>query len=422
LEKTVSEHKTAFEQLELSKKDMIKTIEEQNILNAELKAKNKIESDQLDVEKLEIQKQINELKNKCSVLQSAFDDKNNEIEHIKKNVLMELKKVVEDKTKIIDDKNSKIDQLSNTIMLSEVEFSTKLKEKENNIVDRIKITEDKFIKEKLILENNTQILLDEKDKEISLFVEKLNTLENIKLNLDEQIKISEKQDHEITELKKDVENKTKAIEDSNLKIELLNNIILETKTDLEMKVKEREKKIKELEKIGEDKLIKEKIGYETCLTEKNTEIEILKNQLQEFVENNTEKELMLKLESANEELNKERVRVANLEVLKKELEKTVSEHKTAFEQLELSKKDMIKTIEEQNILNAELKAKNKIESDQLDGEKLKIQKQINELKNECSVLQSTLGKKNLEIEQLKSQNLESVNGDSKELNRLKALL
>lgn len=398
-------------------KELLKIGEEKiEIEKLSLEEKTKIILDEKDKEHSKLKIKIEDLES----MKKTFE-KQLEANESREQDLNKLNEIIQEKIKIIEDKNLKIEKLNNLVLLTKTEYDTQLQEKDH-INELLKTNEEKLNLEK----KQYEAILAEKDKEISHFLEKLNSLESIKLNLVEQFKINKTQDHEITELKKAVEDKTKAIDDSNLKIELLNNIIIETKADLEMKVKEKEKEIKELEKIGENKLLNEKIAYETriqtCLNEKNTEIEILKNRLQEFIENNTEKELILKLEFANDELEKERVQVATLEVLKKELEKTVSEHKTALEQLELSKTNMIKTIEELNVLNTELKAKNKIESEQLDGEKLKVQKQINELKNECSVLQSTISKKNLEIEQLKSQNLESVDDDNKELNRLKALL
>ncbi|XP_015378383.1 PREDICTED: putative leucine-rich repeat-containing protein DDB_G0290503 [Diuraphis noxia] len=276
------------------------------------------------------------------------------------------------------------------------------------------------------------LMLDEKINEISNLMEKLNSLKSSKSNLEKQLEVYKNQEHDIIELKNIVEEKTKIIDDNNSKIELLNSLIVQTKDEFNARLKEKENETNELVKIAEDKLNAEKIIFETriksCLDEKNTEIKILKNQLHEFAENNTEKELMFKLESIINELEKEKLQVLNLETLKTELEKTVLQHKTDLELLEVSKinmqEDMTKTIEKQQDLNAELTAKTIAESERLNGEKLNIQKQIDELQIECSGLRSTLNEKNHEIQNLKTQMSQEKPAVScnDELNQLKTLV
>lgn len=352
-----------------------------------------------------------------------------EINKTQENLNVELRKFLEEKTKIINDNDSKIDLLNKMILSSKEDFDSKLKEKEDQVKELIESEKQKFVDEKCTLEKNLKIILDNKDIEILSLVEKLNIFENMKLNFEKQLEISKAQEYDIIELKKTIEEKTKVIDDNNLKIEQLNSLSAQIKKDLDMKLKEKENEIEKLVKVWEEKLNTEKVTFETRFktdVDKNhTEIELLKTRLREFAENNTEKELMLKLELVNEELEKEKTRTSSLEVSKSELEKTVLNHKTMLEQMEVLKLDMeanmTKMIEDQQNCITKIKA----DSEQLGGEKLQIQKQIDELKIEYSILQSTLNEKNNEIENLKkqiSQNLKTTDPNNEELNQLKALL
>jgi len=365
---------------------------------------------------------------KIHILENTKESLEHQLENNKtqENIITELKNSIKEKTKIINDNNLKIEQLSSMTILSKEEYNAKLNEKEDKVKEFIQTEKNKLIEEKLVLEKNTKMILEEKDKEISNLMEKLNSLDSTQLNFEKQLEIIKSQEHDITELKKSVEVKTKVIDDNNSKIEQLNSLISQTKADIDAKLKEKENKIAELVKIGEEKLAVEKVEFETrikaCLHEKNTEIKVLKNKLQELIENNTEKELMLKLESVVNELEEEKNRALSLE-------KSVLERKNELELFETSKvnmkSDMAKTIEEQQSLNAKLMAKIKIESEKLDNEKLQFQKQIDELKIEYSTLKSMLDEKNREIEHLKiemCQKLKTANSDNDELNRLKSLM
>ncbi|XP_060870587.1 CAP-Gly domain-containing linker protein 1-like isoform X2 [Metopolophium dirhodum] len=408
--------------------------------NSELKEKEdkmkeliKVREEQLTEEK---NNEISKLMEKLSILENSKTSVEQQlIETSKKqeNMIAELKISIEEKTKLINDNNLNIEQLNSLIEQCKEKFNLELKEKEDKMKELIKVGEDKLTDEKLVLEKNSMLMLDERNNEISNLMEKLNILENSKSNLEKQLDIYKNQEHDIIKLKKAVEEKNKIIDDNNSKVELLNSLITQTKDDFDVRLKEKENETDKLVKIVEDKLNVEKMAFETriksCLDEKNTEIKVLKNQLHEFAENNTEKELMLKLESIINELEKEKLRALNLEALKIELEKTVLQHKTELELLEVSKnnmqEDMVKTIEKQQGLNAELTAKTKTESERLDTEKLNIQKQIDGLQIECSRLRSTLEEKNHEIENLKvqmSQELKTTVSCDDELSQLKALL
>ncbi|KAL4113225.1 hypothetical protein QTP88_016886 [Uroleucon formosanum] len=379
--------------------------------------------------------EISNLLEKLSILESSKTSVEQQlIETNKKqeNMIAELKMSIEEKTKLINDNNLNIDRLNSMIEQCKEKFNSELKEKEDKMKEIIKV-EEKLTDEKLVLEKKSMLILDEKNNEISNLMEKLNILENSKSNLEKQLEIYKNQEHDIIELKKAVQEKNKIIDDNNSKVELLNSCITQTKNDFDVRLKEKENETNKLVKIVEDKLNVEKLEFEAriklCIDEKNTEIKTLKNQLHEFAENNTEKELILKLESINNELEKEKLRALNLEAVKIELEKTVLHHKTELELLEVSKismqEDLIKTIEKQQSLNAELKAKTKTESERLDDEKLNIQKQIDGLQIECSRLRSTLEDKNHEIENLKiqmSQELKPIVSCNDELSQLKALL
>ncbi|XP_016657828.1 CAP-Gly domain-containing linker protein 1 isoform X3 [Acyrthosiphon pisum] len=396
----------------------------------------KVGEEKLTEEKLKLEKhsmlildeknnEITKLMEKLSILENSKTSVEQQlIETSKKqeNMIAELKSSIEEKTKLINDNNLNIEQLNSMIEQCKEKFNSELKEKEDKMKELIKVGEEKLTDEKLVLAMNSMIMLDERNNEISNLMEKLNILENSKSNLEKQLDTYKNQEHDIIELKNAVEEKNKIIDDNNSKVELLNSLITQTKEDFDVRLKEKENETNKLVKIVEDKLNVEKKAFETCLDEKNTEIKILKNQLHEFAENSTEKELMLKLE-------KEKLRALNLEALKIELEKTVLQHKTELELLEVSKinmqEEMVKTIEKQQGLNAELTAKTKTESERLDTEKLNIQKQIDGLQIECSWLRSTLEEKNHEIENLKiqmSQELKPTVSCDDELSQLKALL
>lgn len=289
-------------------------------------------------------------------------EKQLEISKLQEHNIAELKTLIEEKSKIIDENESKIKLLNNTIVSSKEEFNVKLKEKEDKIMEFMK-SEEKFANGKLILEENAKAVLERKDKEISSLVEKIKNLVEEKLNIKKQLlELSCTQERDLIELKKTIEEKTKFIDDNNSKIDHLNNVMKQTREDFDAKLKEKDNEINELAKMGEDKLASEKIAFETrlktCIAEKNIEINELKTELQEIVNNNTEKELILKLESVANDLEKEKVRSSNLEKIKSELDKTKLEHKTELELLEVSKNNMVanmtKTIEEQQVLNAKL--------------------------------------------------------------------
>ncbi|KAL5234768.1 hypothetical protein ACI65C_002178 [Semiaphis heraclei] len=406
----------------------------------------KVGEEKLTEEKLALEKhsllmldeknnEISNLMEKLSILENSKTSVEQQLIETNKrqeNMIIELEKSIEEKTKLINDNNLNIEHLNNMIQQCKEKFDSELKEKEKEMKELIKVGEKKLEDEKLVLEKHSMLMLDEKINEISNLMEKLNSLESSKSNLEKQLEIYKNQEHDMIELKNVVQEKTKIIDDNNSKIELLNSLIAQTKDEFNARLKEKENETNELVKIAEDKLNAEKISSETriksCVDEKNTEIKILKNQLHEFAENNTEKELMLKLESIVNELEKEKSRALNLEALKTELEKTVLQHKTDLELLEVSKikmqEDMIKTIEKQQDLNAELTAKTIAESERLNGEKSNIQNQIDELQIECSRLRSTLDEKNHEIKNLTTQISQEKPAVScnDELNQLKTLV
>ncbi|XP_060835752.1 CAP-Gly domain-containing linker protein 1-like isoform X2 [Rhopalosiphum padi] len=410
--------------------ELIKVGEEKLINEKkQIEEQNKVLLDKKDEE-------ISNLMEKLNILESSktnFEQQLIETSKKQENIIAELKISTEEKTKLINENNLNIEQLNSIIAQCKERFNSELKEKEDQIKELIKVGEEKLLHEKLVLEKHAMHTLDEKNKEISNLIEKLNILENSKSNLEKQLEISRTQEHDIIELKKDVQEKTKIIDDNNSKVEVLNSLIAQTKEDFSMRLKEKENEVHELLKTIEDKLNVEKISFDTriksCMDEKDIEIKLLKTQLHQFAENNKEKELMLKLESTINELEKEKLRASNLESLKVELEKNVLQHKTELDLLNVSKmnmkEEMIKTIEKQQVLNTELTTKTKTESERLDSEKLIIQKQIDELQIECSRLRSTLNDKNREIENLKiqiSQELKPAVSCNDELSQLKALL
>ncbi|XP_022181784.1 CAP-Gly domain-containing linker protein 1-like isoform X2 [Myzus persicae] len=477
--------------------------------NSELKEKEdkmkelkKVGEEKLTEEKLILEKQnmvildeknneISKLIEKLSILENSktsVEQQLIETNKTQENMIAELKMSIEEKTKLINDNNINIEHLNSQIEQCKEKYNSELKEKEDKMKELIKVGEEKLIEEKLLLEKQNMVILDEKNNEISKLMEKLSILENSKTSVEQQlIETNKKQENMIAELKLSIEEKTKLINDNNLNIGQLTSMIEKCKEKFNSELKEKEDKIKELIKAGDEKLVLEKHSMvlldeknneisnlmeklnilensksnlekqleiyknqehdiielkravqektkiiddnNSFVDEKNIEIQTLKNQLHELAENNTEKELMLKLESIMNELEKEKLRAIHLEAQKIELEKTLSQHKTELELLEVSKmnmqEDMIKTIEKQQCLNAELTAKSITESERLDGEKLNIQKQIDGLQVECSRLQSTLEEKNHEIKNLKtqmSQELKPAVSGNDELNQLKALL
>lgn len=431
LNNLISQIKNEFEAKLLKTDDIIQLLKTENqkliIEKEQIEKQTKALLEEETKKKLDILAKINVLENTKESLEHQL-----EINKTQNNIT-EFKKLIEEKTKIIDDNNLKIEQLNDIIIMSKEKYNIKLNEKEDEIKELIQTEKNKILEEKLALENNTKTILEEKDKQISNLMEKLNNLDSIKLNLEKQLEICQSQEHDITELKKSVEEKIKVIEDNNLKIDQLNSFISQTKTDVDVKLKEKENEIAKLLKIGEKQLTVEKMAFETriktCLNEKDTEIEVLKNKLQGLIENSTEKEMMLELDSVINKLEEEKNRVLSLEELKNDLEKTVLEYKNKLELLEISKvnmkSNMTKTVEEQQSLNAKLMAKVNIESEQFVNEKLQVQKQIDELKIKCDTLQSMLDERNYEIEYLKtqtSQKFKSTDSDNDELIRLKTLL
>ncbi|XP_027843317.2 CAP-Gly domain-containing linker protein 1 isoform X2 [Aphis gossypii] len=410
--------------------ELLKVGEEKLIIEKkQIEEQNKVRLDEKNEEISNLMEKLNILENsKTSVEQQLIETSKKQ-----ESMIAELKLSIDEKTKLINENNSNIEQLNRIIDQCKEGFNSQLKEKEDKINELIKVGEEKLMDEKLLLEKHAMLTLDEKNKEISNLMEKLSILENSKSNLEKKLEVSKTQEHDIIELKKAVEEKTKIIDDNNSKVEVLNSLIVQTKEDFGMKLKEKENEINKLVKTLEDKLNIEKMSFDTRIKarvdEKDTEIQLLKTQLHEFVENNKEKELMLKLESITNELEKEKLRASNLEALKLELEKAVLQHKTELELLNVSKmnmeEDMLKTIEKQKTLNVEKIAKTKTESELLVGEKLNIQKQIDELQIECSKLRSTLDEKNCEIEDLKmqiSQELKPAVSCNDELSQLQALL
>lgn len=424
------EFNTKLKEKENSVSELIR-IEEDKLANKKLALE---QNNNLLLE--EKDKEISILVKKLSILEDSKInlEKQLEVSKTQEHNINELKKSIEEKNKVIDDNNSMIEQLNSMMILSKEEFNKELKEKEDKFEKYIKTQEDKLMNANQVMEQNTTITLNEKNKEISNLMEKLNILEETKLNLEKQLEISKSQEHIITELKKSIEEKNTAINDNNLKIEHLNNIISQTKEDFTVQFKEKENEFDKLVNTEKEKLISEKIEFEsrlkTYLDEKDKTIEKLKIQLQEFVENNTEKELMLKLDSVTSELEKEKIRSSSLEKIKSEFDKMVMDHKIEFEQLKDSKTNtianMAKTIEEQKTQNTELLSKIKTIEEQSDDNKSLVQKQIDELKINCSTLQTTINEKNQEIEDLKiqiSQNLKTPSLNSnEELNQLKALM
>ncbi|KAE9535565.1 hypothetical protein AGLY_007466 [Aphis glycines] len=410
--------------------ELIKVGEEKLIIEKkQIEEQNKVMLDEKNEEISNLMEKLNILENsKTSVEQQLIETSKKQ-----DSMIAELKLSIDEKTKLINEKNSNIEQLNRIIDQCKEGFNSQLKEKEDKINELIKVGEEKLMDEKLLLEKHAMLTLDEKNKEISNLMEKLSILEKSKSNLEKKLEVCKTQEHDIIELKKAVQEKTKILDDNNSKVEVLNSLIAQTKEDFGMKLKEKENEINELVKTLEDKLNIEKMSFDTRIKahvdEKDTEIQLLKTQLHEFVENNKEKELMLKLESITNELEKEKLRASNLEALKLELEKVVLQHKTELELLNVSKmnmeEDMLKTIEKQKTLNVEKIAKTKTESELLVGEKLNIQKQIDELQIECSKLRSTLDEKNCEIEDLKmqmSQELKPAVSCNDELSQLQALL
>lgn len=374
--KVIEENSLKIEQLNenllLTKNEFVVKLEEKeneiNELSKHREEKAKIEKDQMEKQTNiildEKTKEISNLLEKINTLENTKVDleKQLEISETQEKTIIELNKSIEEKGKIIDNNNSKMEELNKLIMLSKEEFNTKLKEMEDSYKEFIQLEKEKLMNEKLKLEKNNQSIIDEKDKEILNLIEKINVLQDKKLNIEKQMEVSKIQEYDITELKKTVEEKTKALEENNLKIEHLNSLVTQTKENFDAKLIEKENEINELVKIGEEKLNAEKMAFEThiktYLNEKDKEIATLKTQLQELIENNPEKTLMLKLESISNELEEEKIRASNLEKMKSDLHKTVLQHKTELELLEISKTntivDMTKTIEEQQVLNAKL--------------------------------------------------------------------
>jgi len=431
--KTIENNNLKIEQLNnlvtLTKNDLENKLHEKDVQIKELsniiEDKKHLEKqtraalDEKDKDKLNLSEKINILENTNVNLEKQLENNKTQA-----NIIIELQRSIEEKTKIIYDNNFKIKQLDDMIMLTNHEFNIKLKDKENKINELLKTEE-----EKLLLEKSTLVILDEKDREILNLV---NILEETKLRLEKQLEISISQESNIIDLKKVIEEKTISINDNNLKIEQLDSLVEQIKEDFNVKLNIKENEVHELVKTWEDKLSKEKISFEihikTSLDEKDTEIELLKSHLNYLIKNNKGKEILSKLELVMYKLQNDKFQTTNLEQIKRELDKSLLEHNNKLEQLEISKTymitDMTETIKNQQSINAELMAKIETALEILDDKKLDVQKEIDELKVEYSMLQTTLDEKNREIEQLKnSLQLKTDYLDrDEELNQLKVLL
>lgn len=433
--------------------EMIKTIEDNNLKvvqlnNLVLQTKSELESklqekedtikellktgdEKLNIEQKQItlldkkEKENSSLIEKINILEKVKTSLEQKLELSKTqdNMILELQNLIADKTKMVDNQQSKIEQLNNMITQCTEDFNLKLKNEEERLNELMKTKEDKLTDEKLLSEKNNKFQLDEKDENISNLMKKINILENTKIQLEQHLEINKNQEIDIVALKKTIEEKSKVIEDYNLKIELLNSQITQIKNDFDTNLKEKENEAN-LMKIREHKFTTENMTYITTINEKDSEIEILKTKLQNLTEDNTVKELSLKLDSVNSDLEKEKIRVSNMELLKNDLEKAVLENKTELESLEASKlkikSDMSKTIEEQKCLIAKINT----ECEQLNSEKSQIQKVIDEFKPKVNELQCALHEKNCEIENLKiqvSQKSYTTESNNDEFNKLKVL-
>lgn len=372
-------------------------------------------------------KEIADLSEKICTLENTKESLEHQLEISKtqENIISKLKKSIEEKTKVIDDSNSKIEQLNSMVILSKEEYNAKLIEKEDKIKEFIQIEKNKLIEEKLIFEKSTKVMLEKIDEEIDTFMEQLNNLVSIKIDFEDQLEINKLKDRDITELKKSVDEKIKVINDSNLKIEQLNSIILQMKADVDEKLVRKENQIAEIIKLGEERSTVEKTKLKTCVDEKDIEIEMLKNRIHELKIYNEKKHMQVEIDTFDERIENEEKKALHLEKLTKGWEETMEKKNKNLRILEISNENLAKSVEKQESVNAELMDKIKIDSEQLNVEKLQVQKKIDELKIECSTLQSTLDEKNHEIENLRtevSQNLKASDRDNDELNRLKSLL
>ncbi|XP_050439202.1 CAP-Gly domain-containing linker protein 1-like isoform X3 [Adelges cooleyi] len=334
-----------------------------------------------------------------------------------------LNEEIEEKSKTIAANDSKIEHISEMAKQADVVFNNKLKAKDDEIERLFKVGEDKLVAERSTLEKQTKLILEEKEKENAGLREKLSELYDVKIGLEKQLEISKTHELQVNTLNETVQEKMKTIAENNAKIDELNDLVTKVKHDFEVSTKEKNNRINEVLKGETEKLELEKIveQYKMSMDEKDREIVELKNCLQEVAGKKTEKELILRLESVNTDLEKEKTRAVNLESLKCDLEKKISEYKKDLNSMEETKTEMSKSLDKQREHNTEQINHIKSEVLLLNDENLKVKSEMEDYKSKLSALQKTLNDKNQETETLKLLLSEKSTSNS-EMERLETLL
>ena len=323
------------------KNDIINSNEKQNLLKV-----NSIQKEKNDNSKNEIEK--------------SNKDKKNINEHLDKN------------KEELNEKNEKLLNSENDYKKLKTEFSNienKLKEKEIELKNQLDINEL----------NNKK--LEEKEKEIKEFNEKIKQFSIDNNNKEENI----------NKLNKDIEEKDK----------LINNLE-NSKKELEEKSKKVNEEIKKLKEKKENK--KEK---------QNNKVNELMKENQKLKEENKDKldkltNLYNGLKKDNDELKKKEIeyqqKIQENEKKLKDMDNKEETIKKLTEEIELEK--------EKNNKNNEIKQKNK-------NEKNNLNRKIKELEENETKCKQELENKNQEIEELKKSNDEILKKKNEEMDDLK---
>ena len=399
-----------------------------------------------------IEKENNELSKSIEEKDKLINDNESKIKTLKKSN-EEKSQIIQIKEKYIINNDKTIQNLKNNLYKFEKNLSISeniLKEKEKNIDEKNNLIKDKdnsiILLQKKIeglneAINKDQINLKNYQNEINLLKDKLNKNDNQNnLNNNELIKQKKIYDEmknefekEIKILKLDLDKKNNEIEKNKLKYENDKKEFIEAKINLELKIKQKEDIISQDKKIKKNYL-SENEKLKTEITQKKEDLIIKEEELKKLKKELEQKEVLKNIDintsinkSINEELKdkeneiqKQREIILNLEKHIKENEKEYHNAKLSLRIMTDAKENRDRQIDE---LNEDIESfKEKIEILEKEKnekeEKIKIfEEEKNKINNELNDLKIELDKEKISSNE-KNKQIDSLNNNIKELNNL----
>ncbi|XP_050526178.1 CAP-Gly domain-containing linker protein 1-like isoform X4 [Daktulosphaira vitifoliae] len=396
--KTIDDISMKLENIKLTSEKVVTEYNNKiNEKDEEIKKLNNIENEHLESVKENYESQIkliltekeSEKKNlidKIVTIQKANEnlEKQSELSKLQSIEMGKLQDVLKEKAKTIEDYERKTKEFDCSMAKLTTDLDIKLKEREE---ETKKLFSQELTTEKGILEKQNKYIIEEKEKENADLRQKLSQLECIKINLEEKVEQIKIKEMELKKLSEENLNKDKIIEENIKNIDKLNDLLSTTKIDFDSMIKEKEKIVYEVLKD------KEKIELEIDELEKKTkltvdgnikEISDLRKILKESSENEVDKELMIRLELANDDIVKQREISATLEKSNSEMKNKITHYLSEIKKWE----------DEKSNLQCEM---TKALQDQQDN----YNKQINDIKNEFELLNKENILCNKEIEDYK---------------------